>query len=225
MTNYNKKTIFENRSRASRLIEFREKIIAYFNANPPSVYLSENHDNAESSRIRFEINTVMDDSRAIIGSTGVIPILHWSPAPAVGGYRQDVDLVINMFHLDQYQIPPSQLLDQIERAIGKLNNDSTSAFIRTLNPFFWIDRILRYVARSPFNILRSAGINADKIESSLIGKIGKLVTYVLTLLIMILTILQLTGLLDNFNTRIREIVKKNNSNHHKKGVSVHIRTE
>ena len=212
MTNYKKITIFENRSRTEKLIVFREKVISYFEAKPNSSGIFNDHDSNESAQIRMEINGILDEANAIIKSTGIWPVLTWSPPPAVGGYQQNINLVTNMFNFDRFMIRPEQLLDLIERAIGKLTSDSKSATIRTCNPFFWIDRILRYIANSPFNILRSVGINADKIEVSIVGKLGKLIIYLISLAIGMLTILQLTGLLDNFNNYLRSTVKKDTSN-------------
>jgi hypothetical protein len=212
MNYYKKITVFQNRSRSKKLLTFREKVVAYFNTKPQTDFLSDEHETMDSLHLRSEINVILHEAREIIGATGFLPILDWSPPPAVGGYQQRIDLVLNIFLLHRYQMDHYELLDQIERAIGIYSKDYVPSVLRTINPFFWIDTVLRYIANSPFNILRSVGINADKFEISIIGKLGKLTTYLLSLAIMILTILQLTGLLDNFNNYIRKQINKEVSN-------------
>lgn len=198
MKPYSRITFWESTRRILFLFEFRNQVVEYFNAKPESWSLRDEHDSEESARIRSELNSKLDEANAIVTASGIHPVLHWSPSPMIGGYSKNIDLIINLFNLTYYQIKPTLIIDFIERATGVYQSNHIKAVLRTFNPLFWLDCILTWIARSPFNLLRRAGFNADKIEDSFIGRIAKLVTYLFSLVISILTILQMTGHLEAF---------------------------
>ena len=203
MTIYTRITAFESARRILFLVEFRNLLVGYFNSKPESWSRQEEYESEESALLRSELNAQLDEAHAIITAAGIFPVMHWTPPPMIGGYSKNIDLIINVFNLSYYEIKPTLIIDFIERSVGIYQRNHTRAIFRTINPLFWINRFLIWLARSPFTLLRQAGFNADNIENSIIGRIAKLIAYLLTLVISILTILQLTGHLDWFLTVLK----------------------
>jgi len=135
----------------------------------------------------------------------------YTPPPVVGGYVQQVDLIINFFNLGNFGTGVKEVLDWIDRSIGVYENDKRRAFIRTFNPFFWLGLLVDYIVAIPFSLLAKAGFNRTKIEDSFIGRIAKFVLYVVTLLgallgiiASLLTIVQVLGYLDAVKSVLRK---------------------
>jgi len=156
---------------------------------------------------RVEINRTMEEIHSIIMLSGINPVIIYTPPPAVGGYVQNVDVVYNIFNLHRFDIPPQALIDYIDRAIGVYASNSSRSFMRTVNPFYWIGRILESIVRIPFVLLGKAGFNQNKVETSLPGKILKGLLYLIIVFASFLTVLQLTGYLDSFNRFIRSFIR------------------
>jgi len=106
-----------------------------------------------------------------------------------------------------FQISEQQLLDSIERAIGIYKNDTTNALLRTYNPFFWLVLILEYIVGLPFKIFGKVGFNQQKIESSLIAKIVKIIFYFIIIFETLTAIIERMGYLPKFILLINELFR------------------
>lgn len=204
MTWYKKRTILGNRYCCNKLCDFRSDVIEYFNNvtyDRFNRYLAENE---AASRMRPRINESLHEAHEIVVSTGVNPVLTYSPPPAIGGYRQNIDIFHNIFNMYRYEIEPNDLLDFIDRAIGRYESDRLNSIARTFNPFFWFGRFLDLIVSIPFRFLKKAGVSTKLIEDSVVGKLAKFILYIVTLVASILTILQLLGYLDSFNLFIKK---------------------
>jgi len=148
---YKKISIWENRKRLKLLNEFRNLVITYFNNIESDLFnLRENQQAIEARR---KINLLIDKVHFIIRSAGILPLMYYSPPPAVGGLAGNIDLIYNIFNLYRFKIEPQYLLDFIDRAIGIYENDKFNALLRTLNPLFWISLILDYIVSLPFKFV------------------------------------------------------------------------
>ena len=85
----------------------------------------------------------------------------------------DIDMVLNIHRLHQYQISPQEVFDAVERAGGVYEANLSKALQRTFNPFFWIGRIFESIASIPFKFFSRLGLNGRKMESSFLGKVFK----------------------------------------------------
>lgn len=103
----------------------------------------------------------------------LVPILKWIPPAAVGGYSQNIDLIINVFHLWEYDINEQNVFDYVERAIGVYEKNRRSSLIRLFNPFFYLGLIFDLIANSPFALLDKIGFNREKAEASFVGRLIK----------------------------------------------------
>ena len=170
MRHYTKILIWENRKRLNKLIEFRELIIEYFN----------NHRNTVAAHVaRGNINRCMSKVHSIVLQSGISPVLTWRAPPIAGGYSAKIDLIINIFNLDDYFTEYDSVLDLIDRSIGIYESNAKSALTRTFNPFFYVGLVLDFISRLPFIALGKLGANQQRLEMSKFGRLIKGVLYLI----------------------------------------------
>lgn len=57
------------------------------------------------------------------------------------------NLLDNVLHLNQLGIRPILLLDALERAIGRYKTSARESWLRTFNPLFWLEELVRFIER------------------------------------------------------------------------------
>lgn len=142
-----------------------------------------------AQKARLKINRTIDETHKIMISSG-------TPPPALGGYVRQMDIVQNIFNLQGCDINPNLILDCIDRAIGIYERNHSDAFIRTINPFFYIGRLIELVTEPPFLVLAKLGLDRRKTESSTLGRMVKGILYLITVIAALLTILPLLDILE-----------------------------
>lgn len=185
--NYKKISYFENRHRIKKLKNFKGLVIKYFKNTQKSFYDREYVENSTAQKARSQINSISPHVNLIIRSSGIPTSIIYTPPPILGGSQQKIDLFDNIFLLHQYQINKEQIVDIIEKSIGIYEYDKILSIIRTINPFFWINRILSYIANIPFEILRSFGfqINSERPLFKMLGFIFYLIPIIASLIAML----------------------------------------
>lgn len=177
MTHFKNITIFENKKRVKNLEDFRALIVEYFANVRHSWQADAAIENARAEELRPQINKAMRSAmRATVG-VGISSSATYLPPPAVGGYRQNFNFFSDVFRLRDFGTTEEPLLDYIDRAIGIYTDDQGAAKFRTFNPFWWLGRVLAWVARTPFMIASAAGFDTSKIEESLLGKLIRLAVW------------------------------------------------
>ena len=197
MKSYKKITYLQNKKRVKELQLFRENVVSYFKSRKQSSW-GESYETDASTEFRRNINLAISKIQGIIHSADIDPVLVYTPPPAIGGYIQRIDVILNIFNTIHYQIPPNKIIDFIDVAIGRYTDDYLKALIRTFNPVFWIFEIIEFIARIPFFIIGWIGFNQKKVEASLVGKIIKSVVTLITVIAAIVTIAQGLGFIDKF---------------------------
>jgi len=163
------------------LKNFNSHVINYFN-NIGHSSVGDSWEEETAKVERKEINKLIDKAHSYIIDTGVSTQVINSPAPITGRGSHYADLVLNIFNLINMHIGHRPLLDLIERAIAKYENDNKSAILRTYNPLFWITLFIDWVVSLPFETLGKVGFNQNEIEASFVGKLFKYVFYVISYL-------------------------------------------
>ncbi len=168
---------WECKRRLELLRRFRVLVFDYFEnikyvgpmlgIQPPSM-----NDKAQSAR--HEINLAMEDVVLSFDLLGITHGVRWTPPPAVGGYIQNVDLIVNIFDLNGFMIPPQMVFDCTDRAVGAYERECRKLLSKSLNPLYWLGMLIAWVLRLPFKLLGAAGFNAPKVEESFFGKALKL---------------------------------------------------
>ncbi len=190
MRYYTKILIWESKRRLNKLKAFRSLMIRYFN-NSRVGFGGGRVEESAAKEARREINLLRDEIHSIILNSGIDPSFSWTPPAAVGDDETEIDLIEDIFNLDQFDIGPNNLLDLIDRAIGKYDSNRKSAFIRTFNPFFYLGLVLDTISDLPFIAIGILGFNRQKIKTSAIGRLVKGILYLTIIVAAVLTILHL----------------------------------
>lgn len=206
---YKKIPVWENNRRLNKLYEFRELILKYFNNSRYEWMADGRIEENDARKARVAINRSMDEVHDIVLCSGINPSITWTPPPAVGGYIQYIDLLQNVFNLHTFQVEPNNILDIIDRSIGIYESNRMASIIRAFNPIFYIGLIFDALVEIPFVFVGKLGLNREKAERSLIGKVVKGVLYLITVIAAFLTILQLLDLLEPVRHFINEVINSN----------------
>lgn len=174
-------------------MDFRHQIVTYYNNTRPGYGYDETIEEEDARKARTEINRLSQRALRYVYDTGVPCRVTYYPAPAVGGYVREIDMLANIFDLRSSSIPPQRAIDVLEQAIGVYEAGHRAAVIRTFNPFFWIGKGLRAISSFPFAILEHAGLHGRKLEDSFLGRLIKLLTQIVALLTAVLGFLKLVG--------------------------------
>lgn len=175
---------WECRRRFNQLVEFRKIAHDYFSNIQYGDWMARGcapSQNDTSQRARNQINLMMHEVVDSFDLMGISHSITYTPPPMFRGYVQNIDLIGNIFDLWQFDVPPSQIFDCTERAIGAYQREGLRLQRKIFNPFYWLGLALVWFLRLPFRLLTAAGFNGAKIEGSLFGKIGKLVLALATL--------------------------------------------
>ena len=173
--NYKQIFSWENKERIKYLENFNSHVVNYFkNIGHSRVGDSWEEEPAEIER--KEINKLIDKAHLYIIATG------FSTKAINLETVRELDLVLNIFNLGKLHIGHRSLLDTIERAIAKYENDKKSAILRTYSPLFWIALLIDSLVSLPFEALGKVGFNQNRIEFSFMGKLFKYAFYIISYL-------------------------------------------
>ena len=134
----------------------------------------------------------------IVDASGIPATIHWTPPALLGGHTQVVRIFDNLFMLDRFSIQPQYALDILERSIGVYVDDRMGSLFRTFNPLWWLGRAIMRFARIPFSLIAAAGFDAERAESSTLGRLVKAVMVLIPVIAALLAILDQIGRLDMF---------------------------
>ena len=206
MRYYTKILIWESKRRLNKLKAFRSLMIRYFNNSRVGFGGGRVEDSA-AKEARREINLLRDEIHSIILNSGIDPSFSWTPPAAVGDDETEIDLIEDIFNLDQFDIGPNNLLDLIDRAIGKYDSNRKSAFIRTFNPFFYLGLVLDTISDLPFIAIGILGFNRQKIKTSAIGRLVKGILYLTIIVAAVLTILHLLDFVEPIKQFVHKLLE------------------
>ncbi len=175
------KTIFDNNNSRKSLELFKKLITKYFSTVEYAEFSPDLIDNDKSLPIRDQINKNAGKVKQLLMDADIYPSVTYCPPPAIGGPVVHIDMMENIFNLSRYEIEYQALIDMVDRAYGNYESDIPMAILRTVNPFYWLGKILELIASIPFQLLGSVGFNRKQLEFSFVGKLVKLIIKVVTL--------------------------------------------
>lgn len=143
---YKELTFGENRERLRLLMEFQGLVAAYFENSRLNLMNGSYNENQEASEAREAINGILQQAYSIIRCADVRTSSASSASVTMVGHSQNIDLILNIFNLGRNDIPPHAVMDYIERAVDVYRSNRLNAFIRTINPFFWISVFVKHIA-------------------------------------------------------------------------------
>ena len=201
MRHYTKILILENKKRLNKLIKFRQLIIKYFkNSYVERWSMGGRIEEKDAQEARTEINMDKAEAHSIILNSGTSLTYIYTPPPAVGGRVLTIDLIENIFNLDQIDTDPRIVIDCIDRAIGRYKSNHKSACWRIINPFFYLGWLFDIISDLPFIVVEKFGFNQQKAKASATGRLVKGVLYLIAAIVSFiggsLAILDYLGYLD-----------------------------
>ena len=205
MRYYTKILIWENKRRLNKLKTFRSLMIRYFN-NSRIGFGGGRVEESAAKEARREINRFRDEIHSIILNSGIDPSFSWTPPAAVGGDETKIDLIEDIFELDQFDIGPNNVLACIDRTIEKYDSSRKSTFVRTLNPFFYLGRVLNTITDLPFIVTGILGFNRQKIKASAVGRLVKGILYLSIIVAAAFTILHLLGFVEPIKQSVHKLL-------------------
>lgn len=205
MRHYTKILIWENKRRLKKLREFRPIMIRYFNNSRVGLGGGRVEGSA-AKEARRELNRLREEVHSIILNSGIDPSFSWTRPAAAGGGDTKIDLIEDIFNLDQFDIGPNNVLALVDRAIEQYDSNRKSAFIRAFNPFFYIGVVLHTISDLPFIVIGLLGFNRQKIQTSTISRLIKGILYLITVITVFLVILYLLGFLEPVIQYLRKLL-------------------
>ena len=197
--------IWENRRRLNKLRDFRSLVIRYFNNSRVNLGGGRVEESA-AKEARREINRLKDEIHSIILNSDINPSFSWTRPAAAGGGETEIDLIDDIFDLDQFDIGPNNVLGLIDRAIGEYDSNHKSAFIRTIDPFFYLGRVLDTITDLPFIIIGIFGFNRQKIRASAVGRLVKGILYLIIIVAAVLAVLHLLDFLEPIKQFVHKLL-------------------
>lgn len=199
MSPYNNITILENRRRCRDLERFKSLVHQYETCLRGVPHGCES---GTSEDARSKINYMRLRIRDILASAGVNPVMTVQAPPIRGSRVFTVHLIQDIFQLGQFGMGLSPVKDIVELAIGRYRDDWTKALVRTFNPLFWVGRILDLVASTPILVLGKFGVQKDRLEASVLGRVLKGAFWLAGGLVPVLTLLQMLGVLERLKNAL-----------------------
>ena len=162
----------------NKLIEFRNLVIAHFHDDHTEWNTDPRITEITPPEARRGINQSVEEVHSMILQAGINPTVKWIPPAVIGGYVQNVNLILDIFNLDGFlEITPDHVLDVIDRAIGIYESNAKWARFRRFNPFFYIGFVFDFVSRLPFIALGKIGANQLGVEMSDFSRLIKGILY------------------------------------------------
>ena len=185
MKQYTKLTFWQNIVRQKKLKEYKARLEEYFRSIDYDSYDRSILDTPQTRITRTYLNKQADVVGQYITETGSPLRVTYTPPPVIGGYIQQIDLIDNLFNLQNFDIEVQTLIDVIDQALGIFERDFFNSVLRTIYPLFWFGKILELISSVPFYLLGSVGFNRVRLENSGIGKLVKFIIKTITLFVLI----------------------------------------
>jgi hypothetical protein len=181
---------WESKRRLGELSKFRALVRAYFD------------DTAFDTRGRRRAMTDLRERRKTINASlpeavrscyrvgQSVSVQYIHPHYGAGS----VNVIENIFSLDEKRIPVAMVFDYLDRTIGEYERVTAKLKKQSWNPFYWLRLGFLALIGFPFRILGAAGFDSRAIEQSLPGKVVKSVVGLVVFLSALLQAIYYLGL-------------------------------
>lgn len=184
--------VWSNWSRRRFLSRLRLDLEFYFEALTYEAFPFRAVESDEARRVRSALEGRLRRGRRIVRSSGRVSSVRLAPGKRTGDVRR-VDLLSATFELDRYSLRREDVLEVLDAALRAYEGDAAAAWIRTLNPLYWLDMGLDAVERAPFALLRFAGVAPAAIANSVPGRIFRLLLRAAALATLVVAIVVAAG--------------------------------
>lgn len=165
---------WECKRRLAVLRKFRMQAVDYFEnieyagwmagGAPPRM-------NETAQKARHYMNRVLGDVLVSLSRLNVPHVVYYQPPPRLGGYAQNVDIILNVFSLWEFQIGPERVFDCVDRGIGAYERECEKLFRKLFNPLYWLGMLMLQFLRLPSKLRGTGGNDVPGTDQSLFGSI------------------------------------------------------
>ena len=166
MKHYKKITSWDNTARIKSLQYFRSLVQKYF------FEMKKVNSEKDKLVVREEINKYLYKINDIVRKSDVQPHFSGTTAFQIASYKK-MNIILNIFNIQYYNIPPQSIIDIIDSAIGIYEGNGNASLFRTINPFYWLLLFFDFVLSIPFIFIEKFGFNRRNAEESILGKLFK----------------------------------------------------
>ena len=142
---YTELTYRDNKARLKQLIEFKGLVERYFAHSNLNMLTGAHDEKPEAREARSAINGQLNEVYKTIRLAEINPSALYTPHIASGKQGSNMDLILNIFNLERNRIPTDSAVDFIEQAIDVYKADRMYSLIRTINPFFWVSKLIKKI--------------------------------------------------------------------------------
>ncbi len=163
---------WECKSRLAVLREFRVRAVDYFENIEPSGWMAGGAPrpmNATAQKARHDMNRMLGDVLVSLSRFSIPHVVYYQPPPRLGGYPQNVDIILNVFSLWEFQVGSERVFDTIDRAIGTYERECKKLFRKLFNPLYWLGMLLVQFLRIPSKLRGAGAADVPGTDPSLFG--------------------------------------------------------
>ncbi len=125
--------------------------------------------NEPAQKARHNMNRMLGDVLVSLNRMNVPHVVNYQPPPTRGGYSQNVDIILNIFSLWEFQIGPDRVFDTVDRAIGSYERECKKLFRKLFNPLYWLGMLVLQFLRIPSKLRGTTGNDVPNTDPSLFG--------------------------------------------------------
>lgn len=184
-----KTTFIDNLYRTRELKKMRNDINIYFDNIECSSGWYNHILNEKSTKKIEEINLKLTRIIKYIKQTWLSSSVSYKSQ--VQWIQWDIDIFQNIWNSYTYQFNKDLYFSIIDKAIWVYKDDFIYSIMRTINPLFWLNKIIWFIVFIPFYILWFSWFNLSKksFENSIITKISKLFMLIISFIVWVIKIL------------------------------------
>lgn len=155
-------------SRRRLLTSFREALAGYYESLDYEAFPFRARETERSRAVREELDEKLDRVVTVVRLSGG-PSLHRQAPGEEEGSVVRVNVLEAAFELDRHTIPAEEALRILDEARRSYEMDRHRAWLRTVNPLYWIDRLMGLMEGLPFLLLAKAGVSPRRVARSVPG--------------------------------------------------------
>lgn len=162
--------IWVNWRRRRLLGSFREGLAEYHESLEYEAFPFRARETERARELRAGLALELDRVVSVVKLSGG-PSLHRQAPGEEEGTVVRVNVLEVVFELDRYTVPAEEALAILDRARRAYEEDRRRAWLRTLNPLYWLDRLMDTVESLPFELLRAVGVSPGRVARSAPGRV------------------------------------------------------
>jgi hypothetical protein len=185
--------VWTNWRRSRFLRRFRDRMDAYFRAVRYEAFPFRVVENDLAASLRRDLEGDLKRCRILVGATERVSPLRLTPGDQEGEVVR-VNLITEAFQLHRCNLRGEDLLGVLDAARQAYDGDRRAAWVRTVNPLYWLDMALGTIEILPFLPLAWARLDWRRAARSRPGRAVRLLIRAGALAALLVVVIRVAGL-------------------------------